>query len=97
MTPAEIPAFAYGPGLSGRMPAPSSVGVRLAALRGFYDFARRMRLIDRNPADDVKRPRNPDPTPRGLSADELRALLEATPPTPAGARDRAIILTAVLP
>ena len=96
VTPAEIHAFAYGPGLSGRMPAPSSVSVRLAALRGFYDFARRMRLIDRNPADDVKRPRNPDPTPRGLTADELRALLEATPATPAGARDRAIILTAVL-
>jgi len=95
-TPAQVHAFAYGPGPSGRAPSPSTVGVRLAALRGFFDFVRRMRLMDRNPADDVKRPRNADPTPRGLTADELRALLAQTPPTPSGARDRAIIVTAVL-
>lgn len=95
-TPAQVHGFAYGPGASGRMPSPSTVSVRLAALRGFYDFARRMRLIDRNPADDVKRPRNAEPTPRGLTADELRRLLAQTPPTPSGARDRALILTAVL-
>jgi len=96
VTPAQIHAFAYGPGPSGRMPSPSTVSVRLAALRGFYDFARRMRLIDRNPADDVKRPRNAEPTPRGLTAAELRALLAQTPKTPGGARDRAVIVTAVL-
>jgi len=95
-TPAQVHAFAYGPGPSGRMPSPSSVSVRLAALRGFYDFARRMRMLERNPADDVKRPRNADPTPRGLTADELKTLLAQTPTTPAGARDRAIIVTAVL-
>ena len=95
-TPAQVHAFAYGPGPSGRVPSPSTVGVRLAALRGFYDFARRMRLLERNPADDVKRPRNPDPTPRGLTADELKHLLAQTPATPSGARDRAIMVTAVL-
>ena len=64
--PASVHAFAYGPGPSGKPPSESTVSVRLAALRGFYDFARRMRLIERNPADDVRRPRNDDPTPRGL-------------------------------
>ena len=88
-TPVQVHAFAYGPGPSGRAPSPSTVGVRLAALRGFFDFVRRMRLMDRNPADDVKRPRNADPTPRGLTADELRALLAQTPPTPSGAREAA--------
>ena len=94
--PAHIHAFVYGPGPSGKMPSASTVSVRLAAIRGFYDFARRMRLIERNPADDVRRPRNDDPTPRGLNADELRRLLAQTPATPAGARDRALIVTAVL-
>lgn len=95
-TPASVHAFAYGAGPSGKPPSASTVSVRLAAIRGFYDFARRMRLIERNPADDVKRPRNDDPRPRGLSADELRRLLAQTPQTPAGARDRALIVTAVL-
>src|SRR5215208_5817373 len=53
--PGRVHAFAYGPGPSGKLPSPSTVSVRLAAIRGFYDFARRMRLIERNPADDVKR------------------------------------------
>lgn len=94
--PAHVHAFAYGAGPSGKPPSASTVSVRLAAIRGFYDFARRMRLIERNPADDVRRPRNNDPTPRGLNADELRRLLAQTPQTPAGARDRALIVTAVL-
>lgn len=95
-TPAMVHTFAYAPGPSGKAPSPSTIAVRLAALRGFYDFARRMRLIDRNPADDVKRPRNAEPTPRGLSADELKRLLAAIPATPGGARDRALIITAVM-
>jgi site-specific recombinase XerD len=95
-TPAQLHAFAYGPGVSGKMPSSSTVGVRLAALRGFYDFARRMRLLERNPADDVKRPKAQEPTPRGLNADELQRLLLAVPATPSGARDKALIITAVL-
>lgn len=95
-TPPQLHTFAYGPGPSGKLPSSSTVGVRLAALRGFYDFARRMRLIDRNPADDVKRPRAQEPTPRGLSPEELQRLLSSIPETPAGARDTAIIVTAVL-
>lgn len=95
-TPAQLHAFAYGPGVSGKLPSSSTVGVRLAALRGFYDFARRMRLVERNPADDVKRPKAQEPTPRGLDTDELQLLLAAVPKTPAGARDKALIITAVL-
>lgn len=95
-TPAMVHTFAYAPGPSGKTPSASTVTVRLAALRGFFDFARRMRLIDRNPADDVKRPKAQEPTPRGLDADELRALLAAIPATPGGTRDKAIIITATL-
>ena len=95
-TPAHVHAFAYGTGPSGREPSPSTVVVRLAALKGFYDFARRMGLVESNPADDVKRPKARQPAPRGLELEELRRLLEVIPDTPGGKRDRAIILTAVL-
>lgn len=95
-TPAQLHAFAYLPGPSGKEPSASTISVRLAALRGFYDFARRHGYVSRNPADDVRRPKAQEPTPRGLDADELQRLLEAVPATPSGARDRALIITAVL-
>ena len=55
-----------------------------------------MGLLRRNPATDVKTPKTAPPTPRGLSAPELRQLLAAVPATVGGARDRAIIVTLVL-
>jgi integrase/recombinase XerD len=96
VTPALVHAFAYGPGPSGKEPSPSTIVVRLAAIDGFYGFARRMGLLATNPAADVRRPRLRQPAPRGLGEEELRRLLTAVPVTPAGQRDRAIILTMVL-
>ncbi len=95
-TPADVHAFAYGAGPSGKIPSPSTVLVRLAAVSGFYDFARRMGLVVINPAAEVKRPRQRQPLPRGLSPGELRLLLAGIPASTSGLRDRAIILTAVL-
>lgn len=95
VTPAHIHAFAYGAGVSRKEPSPSTVTVRLAAIRGFLDFARRMKAIGSNPADDVKRPTPRSITPKGLSAAELQRLLAAIPSTASGLRDRAIILTCV--
>ena len=95
-TPAHVHAFAYGKGPSGKEPAPSTVIVRLAAVSGFYDFARRMGLVTANPAADVKRPKNRQPIPRGLEVEELRRLLDVLPDSPLGKRDRAIILTCIL-
>ena len=95
-TAVDVHAFAYGIGASGRDPSAATIAVRLAAVRGFLDFARRMGVLSRNPAADVKTPRTAPPTPRGLSAPELRRLLAAVPETPGGLRDRAIILTMVL-
>lgn len=93
---AAVHAFAYAPGPSGRQPSPSTITVRLAAIRSFYDFARRMRLAQVNPADDVKRPKSRDPIPRGLTVPELHRLLEQIPDTRAGRRDRAVIVTILL-
>ena len=95
-TTAQVHAFCYNAGLSGKPPSQSTIMVRLAALHGFYDLARRARLVATNPAADVKRPGASDPTPRGLSAEDIKMLIAATPKTPAGARDCAVIVTAVL-
>ena len=95
-TPGAVYDFAYRTGVSGKPPSPSTITVRLAALRSLYDLARRSRVIADNPVDDVERPKAREAKPRGLSADELKALLAATPRTPAGARDRATIITLVL-
>lgn len=48
-TAAHVHAFTYGTGPSGREPSPSTVFVRLAAVSGFCDFARRMGPVYRNP------------------------------------------------
>ena len=80
----------------GKAPGPSSVSVRLAAIRSLYDFARRVGVIERNPADNVRRPQLPTATPKGLTPAQTRELLEAVPATLSGQRDRTIILTAVL-
>ena len=93
---ASVGAYAYAPGASGREPSASTVVVRLAALRSWFDFLRRAGLRPDNPVDDVRRPRANAPTPRGLTADELRRLLDVLPEGDRGRRDRAIIITAVL-
>lgn len=59
-------------------------------------IARRMGLVANNPAAEVKRPKLRRPTPNGLGSEALRRLLKAIPNTPAGIRDRAVVLTMVL-
>lgn len=102
-TPADVHAFAYAPlpdrrrgGRPGKAPGPSSVNVRLAAIRSLYDFSRRVGAVTRNPADDVRRPQLPTAIPKGLTPVQAQELIAATPQTLTGQRDRAIILTAVL-
>lgn len=102
-TPADAHAFAYAPlpdrrrdGKLGKAPGPSSVSVRLAAIRSLFDFARRVGAVTRNPADDVRRPQLPTATPKGLTPAQTRELMAAIPVTLSGHRDRAIILMAVL-
>jgi site-specific recombinase XerD len=102
-TAADAHAFAYAPlpdrrrgGDPGKAPGPSSVNVRLAALRSLYDFARRIGAVSTNPADGVKRPQLPQATPKGLTPAQTRELLAQAPQTLSGQRDRAIILAAVL-
>jgi site-specific recombinase XerD len=95
-TAANVHTFAYRTGSSGRTPSASTVSVRLAAISSFYGFAVRTGLLASNPAANVRRPRSSQPTPRGLTAEEVCRLILATPVSPSGLRDRALIVTAVL-
>jgi integrase/recombinase XerC len=96
VTPPEVFAFAHGIGPSGRKPATRTIGARLACVSSFYRFLVRMGLATSNPCDQIERPRTSPSVPRGLSPSELMRLLAVIPESPAGLRDRAIIVTLVL-
>jgi len=55
-----------------------------------------MSLVSANPYDQLERPKATPAPPRGLTAADIRKLLEAIPSNPMGLRDRAIILTLTL-
>ncbi|MFV8781812.1 site-specific tyrosine recombinase XerD [Microbulbifer sp. SA54] len=64
----------------------------LAALRSFYRFCLRQRLIERDPVALVDNPKLPKPLPKSLSEQDVEQLL-AAPDTeaPIGLRDRAML------
>jgi integrase/recombinase XerC len=83
---------AYLAALHDRGLARSSVARRLATLRSFYRFLMRRGHARANPARELATPRLPKRLPGYLPIDEAVALLQAPfPPTPAGARDRALL------
>jgi site-specific recombinase XerD len=97
-TPAQVTAqdvfvWAYGVGLSGKQPGSITIGARIACLSSFYRFLIRMKAVAGNPCDAIERPRVVQSTPRGLSGEQIRRLLDVIPDTAVGLRDRAIILT----
>jgi site-specific recombinase XerD len=96
VTSQDVFAWAYGAGLSGKEPGSVTIGARLACVSSFYRFLIRMKIVASNPCDALERPRIVQSTPRGLSADQIRRLLDVIPNTPVGMRDRAIILTLLL-
>jgi integrase len=55
-----------------------------------------MKVVSSNPCDPLERPKALPGTPRGLTAEQIRQLLDVVPTTPVGLRDRAIILTLVM-
>src|SRR3990172_9463706 len=96
VTSAEVFAWGYGVGLSGKQPSSVTIGARLACLSSFYRFLIRMDVVSSNPCDALERPRVQVSPPRGLTADDIRRLLAVIPETPVGLRDRAIVLTLTL-
>ena len=96
VTAPEIFGYAHGNGLSGKKPSSVTINARIACLSSFYRFLIRMSLISANPCDQLERPKATPAPPRGLSAAEIKKLLDAIPGNPIGLRDRAIILTLTL-
>jgi integrase/recombinase XerC len=91
----EVFSFAHSVGLSGKEPSSTTIGARIACISSFYRFLIRMGIVASNPCDALERPRSTVSTPRGLSPEQIRKLLGVLPNTPAGFRDKAIILTPV--
>jgi len=74
--------------------ARSTIARRLASLRSFFEYCRREKLVESNPARALRTPRQGRRLPHFLSTDQVATLLE-TPAAdqPAGLRDRAILET----
>ena len=92
----EIFSYAHGTGLSGKKPSSVTIGARIACLSSFYRFLIRMSLVSANPCDQLERPKATPAPPRGLTAADIRKLLDAIPTNAVGLRDKAIILTLTL-
>ena len=75
---ATVESYAREPLEDGRPPAPSTVARRLACLAHFYRRAMFAGLIDRNPVDQIQRPRVPEQSATlGISKQKAQALIAA--------------------
>ena len=92
----EIFSYAHGTGPSGKKPSSVTIVARIACLSSFYRFLIRMSLVAADPCDQLEPPKATPAPPRGLTAADIKKLLDVMPDTPAGLRDRAIILTLIL-
>ncbi len=82
----------YAAALGGRGLKRSSVGRKLAAARGLFEYLTRTEQAPHNPAELLPNPRTESRLPRVLDRDEVRALLDGAPSTtPLEARDKAML------
>jgi integrase/recombinase XerC len=70
---------------------PRSVQRRLSALRSFFNFLIRERVIDSNPAADIRAPKAAKRLPRTLDVDQVASLLARKPSGALGSRDLAML------
>jgi integrase/recombinase XerD len=74
--------------------APATLQRKVACLRSFYRHLRRERLIEHDPASELRGPRSRARLPQVLSRDEvIRLLAQPTGTSPAALRDRALLET----
>ena len=67
---------------------------KIAALRTFYRFLYRERIIQYNPVDNIRSPKKPKKLPTFLNEDEVEQILSLiNTDTPSSARNRAILET----
>ncbi len=92
VTPQDCFGFSYGAGPEGKMPSAATTCLRLTVLSSLFQFLARMDLLVANPTLKCKRPKIQPSPPKGLDAGEIKRLLAAIPRTPAGIRDKSIVL-----
>jgi integrase/recombinase XerC len=72
----------------------TSLARKLASIRSFYRFLARDGLVERNPAEDIRTPKQPKHLPRVLTKEEADALMTLpNDKTPGSMRDRALLET----
>lgn len=72
----------------------SSIARKLSAIKGFYKFLKRTGAIDKNPAEDIQRPKLSKRVPVYLNSGEMEEVfkyLSSKTDTPAGKRDNAMV------
>jgi integrase/recombinase XerC len=79
-------ARAHAGGLS-----PRSVQRRLSAVRGFFNYLLRERVVASNPAMDIRAPKAAKRLPGTLDVDQLNQLLDIPPEDMLAVRDKAIM------
>lgn len=84
VTPAEVFTWGHGVGLSGKRPSSVTIGARIACVSSFYRFLIRMDIVTSNPCERLERPKVVPGTARGLSAEDIRRLLDIIPGSPHG-------------
>ncbi len=81
-----------GSGASGV--APATLQRKVACLRSFYRYLRRERMIEHDPAAELRGPRSRTRLPQVLSRDEVaRLLAQPSGSSPSALRDRALLET----
>jgi integrase/recombinase XerC len=70
---------------------PRSVQRRLSAVRGFFNYLLRERVVTSNPAMDVRAPKAAKRLPGTMDVDQINQLLEIPPENALAIRDKAIM------
>jgi integrase/recombinase XerC len=70
---------------------PRSVQRRLSALRGFFNYLIREKVLDSNPAADIRAPKAAKRLPKTLDVDQVATLLEREPTDALSRRDLAML------
>jgi len=70
---------------------PRSVQRRLSAVRGFFNYLLRERVVTHNPAVDVRAPKAARRLPGTLDVDQINQLLDIPPDDPLAVRDKAMM------
>ncbi len=70
---------------------PRSVQRRLSAVRGFFNYLIRERVIKANPASEIRAPKAPKRLPKTLDVDQVASLMEKRPTDALTRRDLAML------